>query len=74
MQPKNELYGIRDKKNRTLLFTYRTGAGNDKKALFNDPKRAERVIEDTSFWMERAVADFKVVKIDGVSYVDWVRA
>lgn len=59
MQPKNELYGIGDKKNRTLLFTYRTGAGNNKKALFNDRKRAER-----------AIADFKAVKIDGVSYVD----
>lgn len=70
MQPKNELYGIWDKKNRTLLFTYRTGAGNDKKALFNDRKRAERAIESDNFWRDRPIADFKVVKIDGVSYVD----
>lgn len=70
MRPKNELYGIWDKKERTLMLTYRTGAGNAKKALFNDPKHAERVIEDTSFWMGRAIADFKVVKIDGVANVD----
>lgn len=70
MQPKNELYGIWDKKERTLIFTYRTGAGNVKKALFNNRKRAERVIEDISFWKDRAIEDFKVVKIGGAADVD----
>lgn len=67
MRPKNELYGIWDKEERALIFTYRTGAGNVKKALFNNRKRAEKVIEDISFWKDRAIEDFKVVKIDSVA-------
>lgn len=71
MQPKNELYAIWDKKERALVFTYRTEAGNVKKALFDNRKRAERAIRHSHFWSDgRPLSDFKVVKIDSVADVD----
>lgn len=69
MVPTNSLYAIWDDKNKEIVFDYRTGAGNLKKALFNKPRYAEKAIRDICIYgsVARNVNDFKVVRINEVA-------
>lgn len=68
MNTSDNLYIIFDEKEKKFIFEYRTGAGNKKKALFNNPKYAKKAISDfCKFWnTERSEDEFKILSIDGI--------
>ena len=61
---KNELWVIWDSLKSEIVFTYRTGAGNEKKALFNNRRFTEKAINFLCMWdKSRKPEDFEPMKI-----------
>ena len=68
MNTSNNLYVIWDEKEKKFVFENRTGDGNKKKALFNNPKYAKKAITDSCrfYNTDRNEDEFKILSIDGI--------